>query len=198
MLLLLIALVVTALLWPSSNANKRATFVPPTTPLNATVAPSAATPITIASIRSYDPDDKDQGTENPDQVALAIDGNPATAWSTNCYGSQYFGGKSGVGLVIELSSPATGTLSVTMKNAPYQLDIYASNAATIPPSVESWGARVQPKSFSASPGTITAPITGDPARFVLVLLHEVGPDISCSKLRPFRGYISEISFAPAG
>ena len=198
MLLLLIALVVTAFLWPNSNSTKRPTFVAPTAQTSASVVSPAAGSITIASIHSYDPDDKDQGTENPDQVGLAIDGDSASAWSTNCYASQYFGGKAGVGLVIELSTPTTGTVSVTMKNAPYQLEIFATSASAIPTSVKSWGPRVQPRSFSNSPGTVTALVNASPARYVLVLLHEVGPDISCSKARPFRGSISEITFAPTG
>lgn len=195
MLLLLIALIVTALLWPSSNATKRPAFVPLTAPTSPLVAPLAAAP-TIASIRSFDPDDKDQGTENPDQVDLAIDANPDTSWSTNCYASQYFGGKSGVGLMIELSTPATGTLSVTMKNSPYQVEIYTSNAGSVPTSVGAWGSVLQPKSYSTTPGTITAPISSGPVRYVLVLLREVGPDLACSKARPFRGFISNISFTP--
>ena len=31
-----------------------------------------------------------------------------------------------------------------------------------------------------------------------VLLHEVGRDSACSKARPFRGYISNITFVSAG
>ena len=38
----------------------------------------------------------------PNVASLAIDGNPATVWSTVCYGSKSLGGKSGVGLVADL------------------------------------------------------------------------------------------------
>ena len=200
MILLLLAVIMIALLWPSTAPADQAPLSPPTTPAPAAVTTlaGASGPTRIVSVTSFDPDDPDQGTENPDQVGLAIDGNPATAWSTNCYASQYFGGKSGVGLVIQLSAPATGTVSITMKNAPYQLDVFASSAESIPPSVESWGAPVQPKIAKASPGTITASIIAEPSRYVLVLLHQAGRDSACSTSRPFRGAISEISFSPAG
>jgi serine/threonine-protein kinase len=198
MLLLLVAVIVTALLWPSENSTKRPSFVPPTSLTAASSAQPAAVAATITSISSFDPDDADEGTENPDQVALAIDSNPNTAWSTNCYASQYFGGKAGVGLVIELSASTIGTVSVSMKNAPYQLEVFASNADTVPPSVESWGEPVQAKSHSTTPGTITATINGEPARYVLVLLYEVGGDNACSTARPYRGSVSEITWASAG
>ncbi len=199
MVLLLLAVVMIALLWPSKATGNRTPVIPPTTPAQAGVTSLAGAvgPITIAAITSFDPDDAELGNENPDQVGLAIDANPTTAWSTNCYASQYFGAKSGVGLVIELSAPAVGTVSITMKNAPYQLEVFASNASAIPPSVESWGAPVQAKIYNTRPGTVTAAIATEPSRYVLVLLHEVGRDNACSKSRPYRGAISEIGFAPA-
>ncbi len=200
MVLLLLAVIMIALLWPSKAPANPAlpAPVPTQAAAAATSVAGASGPISIVAVTSFDPDDPNQGTENPDQVGLAIDRNAATAWTTNCYESQYFGGKSGVGLVIELSTPAVGTVAITMKNAPYQLEVFASSAATIPPSVESWGAPVQRKSYNTTPGTITAPITAEPARYVLVLLHEVGRDSACNKSRPYRGAISEISFAPTG
>ena len=201
MVLLLLAVIMIALLWPTKAGSGQ----PPSEPLNSGASLGAATtlaavsgPATISSIASFDPDDTDQGTENPDQVGLAIDGNAATAWTTNCYESQYFGGKSGVGLVITLSAAATGTVSVSMKNAPYQVELFASNAPSVPPSVESWGAPLQPKTYSTTPGSVTASVSAEPARYVLVLLHEIGRSSACSKSRPFRGEVGEISFTAAG
>ena len=197
---MLVAVVVAALMWPNSaNSTKKPVFVAPTTPVAATVAaPVTSAAATIVSVQTFDPDDRTAASENPDQAGLAIDADPNTSWSTNCYASQYFGGKAGVGLIIELSAAATGTLSVTMANAPYQLQVFASNADVTPQTLRDWGKAVQKKSYNTVPGTVTASISAAPARHVLVLLHEVGRDSACSKARPFRGYISNISFVSAG
>jgi putative peptidoglycan lipid II flippase len=69
---------------------------------------SAAQPkkLTIAGAQDFDPQGEDK-TENPDEVRLAYDGDPATRWRT----VQYFGNpklgniKRGVGLVLDLETP---------------------------------------------------------------------------------------------
>ena len=195
MLLLLLAVIVTSLLWPSGDTAPGQPFVPLTVQQSPTTAVAQQGSVTIAAISSFDPDDTEFRNENPTLVDLVNDANPATAWSTNCYQSQYFGGKVGVGLTIELSAPAQGAVSITMANAPYQLEVFSSNADTAPTSIESWGAAMQPTIYSADPGSVSVPIDNEASRFVLVLLHEVGRDSACSSARPFRGSISSISFA---
>jgi len=62
-------------------------------------APAKLRPSTVGD---FDPEGNPD-TENPDQVARAFDGNPATAWRTERYDSATLGNlKSGVGLVIDL------------------------------------------------------------------------------------------------
>jgi putative peptidoglycan lipid II flippase len=62
--------------------------------------------LTITNARDFDPQGEDK-TENPDEVRLAYDGDPATRWRT----VQYFGNpklgnlKRGVGLVLDLDAP---------------------------------------------------------------------------------------------
>jgi len=74
-------------------------------------AAPAASPaaIPIVAVQDVDPtSDGGDGSEHPDQTQLAIDGNPATAWSTDHYASPDFGNlKPGVGLWLDLGSPAT-------------------------------------------------------------------------------------------
>ena len=68
--------------------------------------PAKPQKLTIADARDFDPQGEDQ-TENPDEVSLAYDGDPATRWRT----MQYFGNpklgnlKRGVGLVLDLNTP---------------------------------------------------------------------------------------------
>ncbi|HET9302930.1 MAG TPA: protein kinase family protein, partial [Propionibacteriaceae bacterium] len=69
-------------------------------------APTEPKKLTIANARDFDPQGEDK-TENPDEVSLAYDGDPATRWRT----VQYFGNpklgnlKRGVGLVLDLDAP---------------------------------------------------------------------------------------------
>ena len=193
--LLLLAVIVAAVLWSEGGAAKRKAAVPAIPGSTPAAAGAGATggPNTNAQVISFDPGDTQTFSENPDQVALAWDGNPATVWRTNCYSDPYFNGKPGVGLVVELSAAAAGTADITVDNAPYQLEVFASNAATIPASVGEWGHPVQPKSFSNTPGTVSAAIS-TPARFVLVLVIQAAQDPGCSNSFPYRAGIAEVSF----
>ncbi len=76
-------------------------------------------PVVPALVRSFDPQGSDH-SENERAVGLAVDGDPATSWSTERYNTRDFGGlKDGVGLWLQLpertrvrglrvSSPTTG------------------------------------------------------------------------------------------
>ena len=198
-LLLMLAVIVGAVLLSDGSDSKgsgsSATPVAGATPpVDSAAAPSG--PVSVTGVTSFDPGDPATGNENPDQATLAIDNDPSTAWSTSCYNDKYFNGKPGVGLVLALSGAGTGTLDVTLANAPYQMEVYTSTADTAPATKDGWGERVAPKSFSADPGAMSVPIT-QPARFVLVLLIEAAADAGCSGNFPYRASISEITFASA-
>ena len=75
---------------------------PPTTPSD-TPSPKDQ-PVSIIGGSSFDP--QDDGEESPNQVPLAFDGDPSTAWKSRWYGSDtYNRSKEGVGLVLDLSAP---------------------------------------------------------------------------------------------
>lgn len=59
----------------------------------------------IAAATPYDPFG-DNNQENNAQAPRAIDGNPATAWSTESYNEQTFGTKPGVGMILSLGHRA--------------------------------------------------------------------------------------------
>jgi hypothetical protein len=55
----------------------------------------------VASVVDFDPEG--DGGEHPDEVGLAVDGNPSTAWTTEDYQDPLSAlGKDGVGLVFDL------------------------------------------------------------------------------------------------
>lgn len=156
------------------------------------VAPVVAGPATITTITTFDPDG--DGEENAANTDLSrADGNPATAWTTECYSSQYMGAKRGVGLVVSFDTAMQQALAVDVINAPYQLRFFASDAAVAPTDLEAWGPELGTKAFASKPETVTSAIPTVPAMHVLVLLNELGQDDSCSDDHPYRGRLGEIT-----
>jgi hypothetical protein len=108
----------------SGSASPTAT---PSRPLRATVA-------------SFDPDDRSGGPpeENPDQAALAVDGDPATAWTTETYedGPALAPYKRGVGLLLDLGREVeVGSVDVTLGGV-HDLALFAApDASAVPTDV---------------------------------------------------------------
>ncbi len=64
--------------------------------------------ISVIDVDDFDPQPKGNGSENPNQARLAVDGRTGTAWRTAAYKTVAFGGlKPGVGLVLDLGGPET-------------------------------------------------------------------------------------------
>jgi eukaryotic-like serine/threonine-protein kinase len=146
----------------------------------------------IATITAYDPDG--DGEENDaDAVLSRADGNPDTHWRTLCYESKYMGAKRGVGLVVSFDGPGLQALTVDVITAPYQVQFYASDAETIPATIDAWGPELGVTSYSNDPGTVTSGLPPAPARHMLVLLTELGPDASCTGSNPYRGRLGEVA-----
>ncbi len=153
--------------------------------------PTVPAPARISTITAFDPDG--DSTENDDQVVLATaDGDPATNWRTLCYSSQFMGGKRGVGLVVSLDSPAQQQLSVDVGHGPYQVQFFATDSESVPPTIDAWGSPIGDLAFANSPGTVVSELPSTPARHLLVLVSELGPDSGCTDANPFRGQLGEI------
>ena len=197
-LLLVAGLVVGVLLWTSMSFGG-GDPVPSTTALPeqpAGEAPSDAAavvgPATIATVTAYDP--SGDGTENDADAVLSLaDGNAATSWPTTCYSSRYMGGKPGVGLVVTFDGLAQQAITVDVQTGPYQVDFFASDAEAIPTSLEAWGAPLASTAFANDPETVVSPVPAAPARHILILLKELGPDGTCSDANPYRGRLGEIA-----
>ncbi len=193
--LLAAALVLSGLLWATLHDNTSNTgFAAPSTvvPVSTTTPPVAAPTAKIFAVTTYDPEG-DDGQENDDLVARAIDGNPATVWSTLCYGSRTLGGKGGVGVVADLGTAAIGTFTVAVASAPYQVQILTSGGDTIPAQIADWGAPLK-RAVGANPESVTVSLS-KPTRYVLVLFKQLAKTPECTK-NPYRGDISEMNFVP--
>jgi serine/threonine protein kinase len=96
----------------------------------------ASTKVPISSVTDFDPEG-DPPEENPDETALAFDGNPSTAWQTLTYqGNPKLGGlKSGVGLLVDLGKPTrVGEVRLTLIGTPTSLKILSAPGSTTAPS----------------------------------------------------------------
>ncbi|MEP7115228.1 MAG: serine/threonine-protein kinase [Ilumatobacteraceae bacterium] len=190
--LLAAALVLGGLLWttlrddtPDSGFSPPSTVVPTSTTV-AAIVPSAK----IAQVTTYDPEG-DDGQENDELVSRAIDGNPATVWSTLCYASRTLGVKAGVGIVADLGTPAIGTFTVAIASAPYQIQILTAGDGAIPAQIADWGPPLK-RAVGADPESVTVSIN-KPTRYVLVMFKQLAKTPECTK-NPYRGDISEMNF----
>ena len=153
-----------------------------------------AGPVSIVDVTAWDPDGTN-GTENNGQASLALaDGSTSTAWPTECYSDKYLGGKRGVGLVLGLSAPSAGQLSVDVLNGPYQLEVYATTDEAAPADLGGW-TRIGDNNFGDDPATVTTDVDVA-ATHLLLWLTELGPDDACSNANPYRGRLGEVSYQP--
>jgi len=178
-----------AVLFVGTKSNSPTTT--PTQPAAAIVATDE--PVSIARMVSFDPNG-DDAQENEAQIWALRDGNPKTAWTTDCYANQFFGTKEYVGVLIELTRASSGTLQVGMKNGPWSLEIYTATDSA-PSRLEQWGARAG-ADYNTRRGVAQFVVPSD-AQFILLLLREVGKSVQCSDKNPYQGVMQDVSFNAA-
>jgi len=187
-LLVVIGVVVTlcaGVLWQVSSTNRN--DIGASQPSH---APVVVEPVTFKMISTFDPNSKD-GHENEAQVGALIDGIPSTKWTTTCYANKNFGAKDFVGVVMQLSRPAIGTLGFGIVNAPWRIEVYAAQDVA-PTQLAQWGEPVtQSLSMVRQRGEF---VITSPANFLLVVLREVGKSNGCSAANPFQGVVSGVTF----
>ncbi|KHL10509.1 protein kinase-like protein [Mumia flava] len=99
--------------------------------------PTAADPVItgsvvdlpVDSVTSFDPEPDGDGSENPDAVGLAVDGDPETAWTTlEYYNQAALGGlKEGVGLMLDLGDVHdVESVQALFVDAPISFQVYVA------------------------------------------------------------------------
>lgn len=139
----------------------------------------------------FDPQGTD-GAENPDEAALAIDGDPDTGWRTSVYfGQAALGGlKDGVGLVVDLGGPReVSSVRVLLGGQPTDLEILttADDVVAAPDSLEGLDPVAQVGQVGAD-ATVSLP-SGVVTRYLVVWLTSV-PQVDPGE---YRGVIREIT-----
>ena len=151
-------------------------------------------PVSISRVVAWDPDGDSAG-ENDELAPLALAGaDPAGGWPTLCYGSEYLGGKRGVGLIVSLSGAAGGRLSVESFTSPFWIEIYASPSEAPPATLEAWGTSLTGDVFREEVGVVESDIP-DGSRHALVWLRQLGDDPACSPTNPYRGRLGNLTFS---
>src|SRR5437588_8772323 len=90
-------------------------------------ASAQAAALEITGARDFDP--RGNGSENPQQVPDAYDGDQASAWSTLDYATADVGGKKGVGLIFDLGKvEPIGRLQLQTSLPGRDAEIRAANA----------------------------------------------------------------------
>ena len=193
--LLVLGLLVALTLWATAGnddeeGDATVTTVAAPGATNVAAAPSA----TISAVVAYDPESRDGEENNAQAAGLATGGS----WSTSCYSNQYLG-KSGVGVVVTLDQAATGTLAFGVESSRYQIDVFATASDTIPAEIgdPAWGTPLNGDDaiYREEPTQISLPVA-TPARHLLILFREVGPDGGCSGQNPYRSTLSDVTFGP--
>jgi putative peptidoglycan lipid II flippase len=116
-----------------------------------------------------------QEADNPSRAALAIDGNPATAWQTDTYHDAvpFPSFKSGVGLLLRLPQPAVvGAVTVDLGSTGTKVQIRSSTTAT-PAKLDNTTALTQP--VLMHPGHNSIPVKASaPTQYLLVWISTLG------------------------
>ncbi len=175
---------------PSSTPKPTVAVKPPPVTAEPTAPdqpePSAGLPIAILSATGFDP--QGDGQEKNTQAPRVYDGDLATSWTSEGYGSTSFGGlgKKGLGVHLDLGQPTSvNQVTVDLGIGPVDVTVYAAtgdslDGATVLGTVNAATGRVQVKATGAIPKT----------QYVIVWFTTLAPDGG-----RFRASIREIALS---
>jgi serine/threonine-protein kinase len=121
----------------------------------------------LSGLTGYDP--QGTGGEHDELAGRATDRNPSTAWTTETYDSQDFGGlKDGVGLMLDAGSPVKlAQLTVTTATPGFTAEIQSGNSSTAGFTTDSSSQTVS--------GTTTFTLQDRTARYYVVWITQLPP-----------------------
>jgi hypothetical protein len=140
----------------------------------ASAAGAPAVPIDLAGVPVRDVDPQGDGAERPGSVANATDGDPATAWTTERYATEAFGGlKEGVGLLVDLGAPtAVSRVEVALTAPGARVELRGATTASEDPDA------YRLRATGEADGDVLAlePPDGTTDRYYLVWITRLAPD----------------------
>jgi putative peptidoglycan lipid II flippase len=135
--------------------------------------PALPAAVQVVQARDYDP--LGNGSENPDQAPLAIDGDSETAWPTQTYFDPLEQQKAGVGLLLDLGRQVeVSAVDLTLVGQSSDVEVLLAPADSVGPPPTPDGFTLLGRVVDA--GT-TVSVTGDPAttQYVLVWFTRLPP-----------------------
>ena len=125
----------------------------------------SGSPVQLHGVAGYDPEG--DGVEHNELVGSATDGSTATAWTTETYGSEEFGGlKHGVGLVLAAGRPVKlAHLTVKTTTPGFTAEIEAGDSPT--------GGFTADSSSESVGGTTTFTLDGKTAAYYVVWITKL-------------------------
>ncbi len=138
--------------------------------------PAKAKPIHLSegSAHDFDPTaDGGDGVEHHDEVGLAVDGNPTTAWTTETYQVQDFGTKPGVGLYVDAGHPVSAKeIRIRTPQSGWDATVYGANGSVVPQTLDGWS-EIGSATDVGSNETIPLHTGGAEYRFYLVWITKL-------------------------
>ena len=144
--------------------------------LNPSKSPASGgtpTAVKLVSARAFDPvGGGGDGGEHDDQAGNVIDGDPATAWTTERYASRRFGNlKPGVGIAVQLDRvEKLSQVQVSSATKGYAVTVFVADA--LQPTLDAWGGAVDMK--SGIDGDTTFDLKGRRGAAVLIWITDLG------------------------
>lgn len=133
-----------------------------------------AEPVAGMDATAFDP--LGTGGENDGEAGLAVDGDPATSWTTERYETRDLGGlKDGVGIYVAVGRVRDlDELTVASSSAGWSATIYVAD--TPGAALADWGEPVATVVADALAGTTTVDLGGVSGAYVLVWITDLGTD----------------------
>ena len=136
-------------------------------------APDSGTEIPIAAAQDYDPIAGDG--EHPEEVDLALDGDPETFWLTSTYqtGPQLeLSGKEGVGLIVETEEVVSPRgIEIQTPDPGWRAQVYGTEGDP-PDSIQGWGDPLTSDPFEAD-GDADIPLNESESDHFLIWITEL-------------------------
>jgi hypothetical protein len=128
---------------------------------------SSGSTVRLHGVTGYDPEGT--GGEHDELVGRATDANSSTAWTTETYDNQDFGGlKDGVGLMLDAGSPVKlAQITVTTPTPGFTAEIQSGNSST--------GGFTADSSPQTVNGTTTFTLNGTTAQYYVVWITQLPP-----------------------
>lgn len=137
--------------------------------------PPAGGPVEVASATALDPPPDGNGEENSERAVLAVDGDPATAWTTETYLDPFgpSGLKDGVGLLLDLGeSRDVSQVSIRVQSGGTDLEVRVADQ--LGSALDDYRLLDRPV-LNVDSHAVVRPDQPVPARYVLIWLTSLPP-----------------------